>query len=152
MSWMVSCQRLITQAWIQSQARPCGIFKWQRGTGTGYSLYTLIFHCQHHSTSAPHLHIHSTSTYTTHLSNCKNHYIKKVFTTMRPSHPTHNYIYTYINIYVGVHFATPSPLSMKKRGEGGRHLHFPNFLGYKTLFNLVNIYWTHVPCGPSFIN
>jgi hypothetical protein len=78
-----------------------------------------------------------------HLSNCKHHYIKKVFTTMRPSHPTHNYIHTYI---CSCSFCNTITTLDEEKREGGReggmciYLHFPNFLGHRILFNLVNSY------------
>jgi hypothetical protein len=160
LAWVISCWPLIKEAWIQSQTRPCGIISGKRGTGMG----TLVVPSQYHTNSAPYSFIHSVS-----LN-------KKKFTTLRPSQPTHARTYTYIythththtHIFVGVHFVTPSLLSMKRgrnekiregrneRGRvGGRQLcvytSIPQCFGHRTLFNLVHIYRTHMFCGPSFI-
>jgi hypothetical protein len=49
----VSCTPLTLEAWVQSQVTSCGIFGGQSGTGTGFSVSTLDFACQYHSSVAP---------------------------------------------------------------------------------------------------
>jgi hypothetical protein len=49
----------MVEARVQSQSVPCGICDRQSGSETGFSLSTLVFSSQYHSTYAPYSLIHS---------------------------------------------------------------------------------------------
>jgi hypothetical protein len=53
MAQAVNRRPVTTEARVQSRVSPCGICDGQRGTGTGFSLSTLVFPCEFHSTDAP---------------------------------------------------------------------------------------------------
>jgi hypothetical protein len=57
MAQAVNHWTLTTEAWVHAQVSPCGIFGGQCGTGTGFSLSSLVFPCHYHSTVVLHTHI-----------------------------------------------------------------------------------------------
>jgi hypothetical protein len=57
MAEVVSCCSLTVEAWVCAWVSPCGICGRQSDTGTGFSLSSLVFPCQYHSTVALHAHI-----------------------------------------------------------------------------------------------
>jgi hypothetical protein len=57
MAQAVSRQPLITKAGVRDRVRPCGICGGQSGTGTGFSMSSLVFFCQYHFTVVPYRYI-----------------------------------------------------------------------------------------------
>jgi len=53
MAQAVSCLPVTVKTWVRSQARTYGICDVQSGTGTGFSLSALVFHCLIYCTNAP---------------------------------------------------------------------------------------------------
>jgi hypothetical protein len=56
MGQAVSYWSITAEAQVQSQASPDGICGAQSGSGTGFSLSSLVFPCHCYSTSTPYLH------------------------------------------------------------------------------------------------
>ena len=54
---VVGCQSLTADAYVRSQASLCGICGGQNGTGTGFSLSTVVFPSHYHSISTTYSHI-----------------------------------------------------------------------------------------------
>jgi len=61
-------QSLTTDAQVQSQASPCGIYAGQSGIGTGFYSSTLVLPCQNYSKKCPTLIFHSSLTLYSHIN------------------------------------------------------------------------------------
>jgi len=151
LAWAVSCWPLIKEAWIQSQARPCGIISGKWGIGLG----TLVVPSQYHTNCAPCSFIHSIKKNIQHSETLTSH--------------TYTHKCAHIHIYIcWCSFCnTIITFNDEKRGRnegaegmkggrmGGRQLcvctSIPQCFGHRTLFNLVHIYRTQMFFGPSFI-
>jgi hypothetical protein len=57
MAQVISRLPLTVEAWVYTLISPCGTSAGQRGTETGFALSSSVFHCQHHSIMALHVHI-----------------------------------------------------------------------------------------------
>jgi len=45
MAWAVNHWAVIVEAWVQSQAWPCGVYGWQSSIEVDFSQCTLVFPC-----------------------------------------------------------------------------------------------------------